>query len=258
MNIQPIGQFLSMDKDGFIFNDLKLENIQPIWNEPIQLIIQQYHEYYNKKLHSIYLRGSISRDLAVPNVSDIDTFALVYSDHFIRWKNSDIQEEIEEKVQAKFPFVNGVEMNIASLDDEFYLKNSRLAMIIQTQSLCLDGVNISKKSSKFRPTDLCLNKKWFAEDLNDFNKKIGDQKIRLEDCRAIMKIIIRVGFELVVEREQRFTPDLYLCYRTFSKYYINKEKEMRQALVYFLNPITDLQILEAFVNQLGNWLMRQL
>ena len=74
----------------------------------------------------------------------------------------------------------------------------------------------------------------------------------------MMKIIIRVGFELVVAQEQRFTPDLYLCYETFSTYYPTKEKEMRQALVYFLNPIADVSTLEEFVHPFGNWLVRKL
>ena len=258
MKIESIGKFLSMDNDGFIINDLRIENIQPIWNEPIAIIVQQYHEYYNEKLHSIYLRGSVSRGLAVSYVSDIDTFALIYSDDFIRWKSINKQEQIEQVIQSKFPFVSGIEMNIASFEQNFYLKNPRLAMVIQTQSLSIYGNDISNDLPKFRPTDLCLNTKWFVNDLNDFKKKIENQTITLEDCKGVMKIIIRVGFELIVEREQQFTPDLYLCYQTFSKYYPTKEKEMRQALEYFLNPICDLQILDVFVNQFGNWLERQI
>ena len=258
MKIQKIGSFLSMDENGYIINDLKIENIQPLYNEPIKMIVQQYHEYYHKKLHSIYLRGSVARGLAVPYISDIDTFALIYSDDFIIWKNIEEQIEIEDKIQPKFPFINGIEINVASFENEFYLKKPRLAMVIQTQSLCIDGIDISKKLPKFSPIDLCLNRKWFVDDLNGFKKKIELQTVTLEDCRVIMKLMIRVGFELVVEREQRFTPDLYLCYQTFSKYYPMKENEMRQALEYFLNPITDLQILEAFVNQFGNWLIRNL
>ena len=92
----------------------------------------------------------------------------------------------------------------------------------------------------------------------DFRQKITIQKVTVEDCKAIMKIIIRVGFELIIEKEQQFTPDLYLCYKTFSKYYPTKETQMRQALDYFLNPITDLKTLEIFINQFGNWLENQL
>ena len=258
MNIQPIGTFLSMDKDGYIINDLKIENIQPIWNEPVQTIVQEYHEFYGKKLHSIYLRGSVARGLATSSISDIDTFALIHSDHFIRWNNTQKQTQVASAIITKFPFVNDVEMNVASFEEAFHLKNSRLAMIIQTQSLCLHGNDISKKLPKFRPVDLCLNKKWLVEDLNDFRQKITIQKVTVEDCKAIMKIIIRVGFELIIEKEQQFTPDLYLCYKTFSKYYPTKETQMRQALDYFLNPITDLKTLEIFINQFGNWLEKQL
>ena len=155
MNILSIGAFLSMNKNGFITNDLRIKNIQPIWNEPVQVIVQQYHEYYKEKLHSIYIRGSVSRGLAVSYVSDIDTFALIRSDDFIRWKSIGEQVQTQQSIQIEFPFVNGIEMNVASFESEFYLKNPRLAMVIQTQSLCLYGNEVLKNLPNFRPIDLC-------------------------------------------------------------------------------------------------------
>ncbi len=46
-------------------------------------------------------------------------------------------------------------MNAASFESEFYLKNPRLAMVIQTQSLCLYGNEVLKNLPNFRPIDLC-------------------------------------------------------------------------------------------------------
>ena len=83
-----------------------------------------------------------------------------------------------------------------------------------------------------------------------------DKLLSLYDSKIFF--IHNFYFELIIEKEQQFTPDLYLCYKTFSKYYPTKETQMRQALDYFLNPITDLKTLEIFINQFGNWLEKQL
>lgn len=256
MNISPIGSFLPINENGFIINNLKWENVQSDWREPLEMIIKQYQNHYKERLHSVYLRGSVARGLAMPNISDIDTFALVSSTEFIRWKKADIQPKIESSIQEQFPFIKGVEMNIASYESDFLLKNPRLAMVLKTQSLCVFGNDISKSLPDYRPKDLCLNGQWLEEDLNDFQQKLESGTITKEDCQAIMKVIIRVGMEIVVEREGKFTNDLYLCYKTFSKYFPEKEKEMRQALEYFLNPIDDGIKINYFIIDFGKWLVK--
>lgn len=65
-----------------------------------------------------------------------------------------------------------------------------------------------------------------------------------------MKVIIRSGFELVMEREQQYIPDFFLYYQTFSKYYPHQAAKMRQCLYYYLNPISSSPQLNTFIK---NW-----
>jgi hypothetical protein len=47
--------------------------------------------------------------------------------------------------------------------------------------------------------------------------------------------IVRSGFEVTMDRSDRFTRDLYLCYEQFAKYYPERSKQMYQVLINCLN-----------------------
>jgi len=256
--IQKIGGFLSQDKNGFIVNDLNYEKLDEDWKKVIQAIIEAYQKHLTHRIHSIYLRGTVARNVAVKGFSDIDTFALVHSDENIRWQKAECQPQIEKIIQSKFNFVSEVEVNISSYVEDFYLKNPRLAMIIQTQSLCVFGKSIAPTLPLFRPNaEMRLVINWLETDIQEALYKIKHQKNTLEDCQAIMKIILRAGFELVMERAGKYTTDLYWCYFVFSKYYPKHKSNMKQALIWYLNPITDSEKLTTFLLDFGDFLTNQ-
>lgn len=72
-----------------------------------------------------------------------------------------------------------------------------------------------------------------------------------------MKRIVRQGFILVMARERVFTRDLYPCYKIFSKYYPEKEKEMRQALELAIYPISNTKSIFSVLDNLGEWLIKE-
>lgn len=204
-------------------------------------------------MHSIYLRGSVARGNNVDGFSDIDIFALIY-DLEERWKMADWQPDLEKELQAEFQFVKEVEVMLTQYFEDFYQKNPRLAMIIKTQSLCIYGKDLNETILPFAPNKkMILNLTWLEEDVNDFLQKEKNTK---QDCQKITKTLIRSGFELVMEKEQKFTTDLYLCYQVFSKYFPEKEKEMRKMLHLYLNPIEEDFLLKRNVNEIGMWILK--
>lgn len=253
--IQPIGTYLSQDENGFIVNDLTLNKLEKRWRDVAYYLAKAYKKELGKYVHSVYIRGSVARGLSVDGVSDLDSFVLVkstYAETSIRWQSADFQLYIEKKLYERFPFVGDVEMMLATYDDDF--KNGRLAMIVKTQSLLVFGENIFSELKNYQSNrEMCLNYRWLAEDIEAF-LKIKPADFTLNQCSNMMKIIIRTGFELVIERVGRFSPDLYICYRDFAVYYPTKEQEMRQALHWYLNPILNKKELDKFVMNFGNWM----
>ncbi|MFK8009539.1 MAG: nucleotidyltransferase domain-containing protein [Saprospiraceae bacterium] len=250
--IKPVGSFFPQDKTGFILNDTSFEKISIQWLPVIEKIKNSYLDHFGKRVHSIYLRGSVPRGNSVDDFSDIDIFAVIYRLEE-RWKMAKWQPDLEKKLQIEFPFVREVEIMVTPYFEDFYQKNPRLAMIIKTQSLCIFGNNLNAKIPRFLPNEkMILNLTWLEEDLNKFLQK---EKITKRDCQEITKVLIRSGFELVMEKEQKFTTDLYLCYDVFSKHFPKKENEMREMLHLYLNPIEDEIYLKKLIVNLGSWML---
>lgn len=256
--IQAIGAFRPQDEEGFIINNLSLEALDYEWQSVIEQIILFYKKELTDTLHSIYIRGSVATGQAIKGISDVDSFALIYSDQFIRWKTTIFQPQLEDELKANFSFINEVEANLASFHNDFHSVNPRLSMIIKTQSICVFGKSIAPTLPLFRADRMmCLNINWLEEDVKAFLKKLDMNANTLKDCQAIMKVIIRSGFELVIEKEKQFTADLYLCYLTFSKYFPAYEQKMKQALFCFLNPITEAKELRLLLEYLGNFIIKE-
>lgn len=198
------------------------------------------------------MRGSVARGTHVDGFSDIDIFALI-KDLEERWKMAAWQPDLQNELQAEFSYVKGVEIMVTQYFKKFYQKNPRLAMIIKTQSLCIFGNDLSKTIPPFFPDEkMKLHLTWLEKDVKYFLQK---EKITQPDCQEITKILIRSGFELVIEKEQKYTTDLYLCFQVFSKYFPKKENEMREMLHLYLNPIADDIYLKKLIRNLGFWMM---
>ena len=200
------------------------------------------------------MRGSVARGNSVDGFSDIDIFAVIH-DLEERWRMATWQPDLKKELQAEFPFVREVEIMMTAYYKDFYQKNPRLAMIVKTQSLCIFGNDLSEMIPPFLPNKkMILHLTWLEKDVNDFLQK---EKITKRDCQEITKILIRSGFELVMEKEQKFTTDLYLCYQVFSKYFPKKENEMREILHLYLNPMEEEIYLKKLVKNLGEWMLNE-
>lgn len=249
--IKPFGKFFPLEK-GYIINPTALDKIPSHWLSALAMVQQSYQEHLGQNLHSLWLRGSLPRGLAVDYIADIDVFALVCLPN-IRWQSTDFETDLNQNIQALFPFIKQVECMMSSFEKDFYTYNPRLSFILQTQSLCLHGIDIRVDLPNFQiSSTMMLNKHWLSADIQELLEKRVFTK---EDCKNVMKVVIRSGFELVMEREGQYTPDLYLCYQTFSKYYPEQEHSMRTCLHYFLNPVESSDKFKDFLKAFGNWLV---
>lgn len=259
--IAPLGSYLKQDSRGFIINEASLEKIRPPWNEALEELKRAYRSNLKERLHSIYVRGSVPLGEAVEEVSDVDTFALIYPDgrEFVLWERVSWEDELWENIRERYSRVADIEAATATFDERLREKNPGLAMLIQTQSVCLYGQDISAGLGSFRPgPEMMLDYSRLRPTLYSFREKLKERGLATEsECKSVLKRIIRAGFDLVMEREGRYTPALYLCYRSFAKYYPEREAEMRRALELYLNPPVQVEVLSAFVESFGRWLEQE-
>lgn len=59
--IQPIGDFLHVDEDGYLVNPCRHELVVPPWLDVVAEIKAAYLQHLGQKVHSLYLRGSVAK-----------------------------------------------------------------------------------------------------------------------------------------------------------------------------------------------------
>ena len=204
-SLQPHGRFFPIDQNGYIINDTDWSTIPKHWQNVIIDIIAAYQKELANNLIAVYVRGSVARNLAIDGFSDIDTFALIKSDQLLKWAKASFQGLTSSFLQKKYVFVKEIEMQLVSYNSNTFLaQNPKVAMLIQTQSLCVFGKDIIPTLSQYLPNrSVCLNYHWLEEDIKAYLQKTTDE-LTIADHQAILKVIIRSGFELVIEREKQF------------------------------------------------------
>jgi hypothetical protein len=259
--ILKIGRLLKTDKDGFIVSESSAEKIKSPWKEAVEDIEQSYLNRLGDVVHSIYVRGTVSRGEAIEGISDIDTFAVITKKPEVidrSWV-----KEARKELEEKYSFSTGIEIDFISYDELFEgdeLFNDRFT--IKTQSACVYGEDLAQKIEPFRAE--LKTASHFHRNLEKVleNTKKGiannpDKEDIKEWCRWVMKRIIRAGFVLVMDKEQVFTRDLYPSYKLFSKYYPEQEPSMRMALELAINPIDDVARLTSVLDDFGMWMEEQ-
>ncbi|OAT81950.1 nucleotidyltransferase [Bacillus sp. MKU004] len=256
--IKEMGRFCPTDHNGNIINDASLQNIKPGFVKVIEETVEHYKTHLKEDLHSIYIRGSVPRGLGIEGVSDLDTIALTNKtthDMDLGWV-----EKSERFLNSKYKCVDGVEFSFFSIEE--VLKTDHFSIIpfmIKTHSVCVYGEDVRGHLPEYK-ADITLGnehlmnlKRQIDQAKDDF---VGneDKEDIVDCCRWIMKIIVRAGLALVIEKEAKYTRDLYPAYRLFAKHYPGKEPEMRQALQYAVDPVENPVEILGFLEGMGCWM----
>ncbi|MGG3915483.1 nucleotidyltransferase [Rossellomorea vietnamensis] len=259
--IKEIGRFCPMDANGYLINDSRVEKIGPVFLKVVEEVIEWYQTHLKEDLHSIYIRGSVPRGLGIEGVSDLDTISLTNR----RIKDLDLNwvEKAEQGVNKRFPCINGVEFSFYDKEDILNTEAfSIIPFMIKTHSVCVYGEDVEGHLPDYK-ADISLGNEHLVnvakqielakEDLNG-----NDDREDIADCCGwIMKIIVRAGLALVIDKEKTYTRDLYPAYKLFSKHYPEKESEMKQAVEYAINPVDDPNEILDFLDRMGKWMIQE-
>ena len=263
-----IGSLLQTDQNGDLINESNVLKIKHPWTKVVKEIKTYYIDNVGKALHSVYVRGSVSRGMAIEGISDLDTFAVITTE--IAEINSQWISDAKSIIPLKYPFATGVDIDLielSKLDLETKSRLNRHAFMdqftIKVMSACIYGEDLAPKMMPFQvnyqtAANLCV-------DLTTSYKKTKyglanntKPEYIKEWCQWAMKIILRSGFILVMPQSQSFTRDLYVCYQWFSRYFPSQQENMKMALSYAINPTEDKQLIIGFIDDFGGWLQNEI
>ena len=262
MKIERIGNYFHVDERGYLIDNCNINNNRSHWLAVIEAVKEVYLTTWND-IHSIYLRGSIAKGIAIDGVSDIDSFAVLkpgfeFTDILDRAKVEAWAIESETKLLARFPFVTGLEVVLLpfkSIED----RNNIYNFTIKVQATCIYGEDIASQIDPYKiDREIAFQTKYIHFHIEQFWSEFYDE---IEEDKKLwlnwlMRRFLRLGMEFVMEAERLYTRDLYLCYESFAKHYPQQAKQMYFALELAINPKIDRDTI-SFVRGFGDWLIAE-
>ena len=250
--IQIHGAYFEQDAVGFLINTSSIDSLKEEWKVLLNYLVKQVKNHFGTQLHSLYLRGSLASGNPVNGLSDVDLFAMVHSKEKRRWESVEAAKEWASYCAKHFSVFHDLDFRISSYSPHWAVENPSLAFVMQTQSLCLYGDDLRDRIPPYKITDVpLLALKWLRADLDDLYKK---KEWSAADCREICKLLLRAAFDLVMEKDGRYTNSLYFCWRSFSHYYPEKEKVFKALLSDYLNPDAVGTDFKERLKTAGEWL----
>jgi predicted nucleotidyltransferase len=270
VTVANLGQVTPVDSQGFVMRQAHITKIVEPWNTAVDAIKTLVTEYLGRHIHSLYIRGSVAVGKAIPGTSDIDVLA-VLAVPTPEWDIGSAKRGLSERVgQAfphgfghDFPFVARVDLEMipaSRLLDMSSLEYRGARLMIKTHAVCVYGEDLAERLPQFKPgPDAFVHLLMMEADLADVRQGLPNLPAPrvVSDCAWIMKRMVRASYELVMEREQGYTRDLYPCYLGFAKYYPGRASEMRQVLELAINPTDDRATVRAVIDGIGGWLVEQ-
>jgi SCF ubiquitin ligase, SKP1 component len=260
-DILPIGSLLQTDPEGYLVKDCSVEKIDKPWMEAVEWTRQALSTHLGTDLHSAYLRGSVPRGEAQPGISDLDILAVTQRDPReldLAWVAPAASE-----FKSKFPFAKYLDLEFVPLA-KLLAEPGYLAkrFTIKVTAACIQGEDLAPRLKPFKPSRKIAF--FFHGNIREVLQQTAAklaltsnfQQIQ-QGCAWVMKRLVRTGFGLVMEKAGAYTRDLYPSYEIFSKYYPEKEKEMRQALEWAINPTTDKKAILKFLGEFGTWMAEE-
>ena len=262
IKIQKYGAVLHTDADGYLVPDVSLNNIVPPWDEAVNFVKEAYIKHLGKSLHSVYIRGSVARGLAVEGLSDIDTFALVRGNPLKTENDRDWVKQVSEQYMKCFPFSHRPE--IWFYGKEPFSENLEEKWWLKVGAVCICGEDLIPRIPPVKLERVVADSQFerdyitrIVQRVHEGAKQYPEPERIQTGCRWICKRFLRAGMDLVLSRSKVFTRDLYYCYEEFAKFYPQQDAAMWQALEYAINPTGNLEELLPLIEELGDFLAQE-
>lgn len=252
-----IGVYLEADADGYLQCVAKDRPVQVPWDAAVTVLVRWYQAALGERLHSVYVRGSVAKGMAIEGVSDLDSFAVLTQSaaalgpvSFGAWAG-----EVETEFIRKFPFVARVE--IGTVPFEAVADGAGPdAFVLKVESVCVYGKDLAERIEPFKlGPGIAFQTRCFRRHLGTFLREYPAEPSagRPAFLVWILRRFLRLGMELVMVEERRYTRDLYLCFESFAKHYETEARLMYRALELAVDPVVDEEA-EVFVRSFGEWL----
>jgi len=249
--IEPIGTFLDVHEDGHLVNPCHADHLGAPWDAAIDALLRACEAQFKETLHSVYLRGSVPRNLGRPGASDLDVVLLF--EPTVPESTTQWVEDVHTELASHMPGQTDVEflaLDVTSLLDTPWAQPLRA--LFKTHAFCIYGDDILAQLPSVSPgSDLYIHAPHIAADISDVLKILKSEKDPEEIkgyCTWVMTRLVRSGLELLLVETGQYSRDLYTCYTHFAEHRPKHARDMAQALNWAVSPTTDRRALKRFLS----------
>lgn len=263
--ILPIGHLLKTDAEGYLINECHWSRIQPPWLALVAAWRSGCQQIWGDRLHSLYLRGSVPRGTALPHLSDLDGVIVLHGEEDDATAiNETALANLRQSLLRQYRFCRNIETLVFS-DGELQ-KSPIWQAFLKVTGLCIYGQNRQQEWPPVKPGPILISHAFdLAADLAEVRSYLrslpahhwGFAEQVKNRCAWINRRLVRVGFELIMTKEQAYTRDLYPCYQRFAAHFPHMERPMRKALELAIAPSGHRAGLLLFLDHLGTPLVEQ-
>jgi hypothetical protein len=249
---QPL-VFFKTDAQGYIVNESDIKNIKKPWLDVVDDMREVFSSYIGLQLHSVYIYGEFAKGKTIKGPTDFWVIIVTNDEIIIPWL-----EEYRQYLVGKYPVASKLIFKLETLEKVAYSDSYKFS--IKHEYVCIQGNNLANKIEKYRPgPKICFKSVRFEEAVplwyNYIMANLTDTALIKKASLLICNLMLHAGMEICMEKEKKYTKDIYTCYKVFSKYYPNKESYMRQAFNWVQEPTGDAAELLELMNVLGKWIM---
>ena len=251
---------MDISDQGYIINPWKKEKINKEFIPIIQDVLDALIWTFADRIHSIYVRGSVSSWDAVYGHSDLDMVCILHDDV------TDVDMIWDKKqcimLEKKYPQISFVDITLISQQNLLYGHDFNMLRVNMTSQSCLlHGKDIRDelpllKSWPEMAVYLYQNIGSYLRELYTYilnpQKKffyLGRQRDLKIICRRIMRTILRSSLWLVMLKKAVYSPNVKVCFKEFTDMYPDFTKDMEQVLEWEYYPIRDRKKINAFLHQ---------
>ncbi len=228
-------------EDGYLLEHKQVGKVQPEFLPCVEIIKQKIEEA-NLNVSSVYITGAVAKGTAFKNVSDLD-LAFIYEDQDF---DKQLLYRLWSELMEIVPRFGLTHLDCKYLMKEEVMASDPLKFILKYQGFCVYGDPFTKRMEKSKLSSVYMFKYMIFDQFKDLKanrNQFFSDPVLIKHCRSIMKVILRTSIELVMEKEEKYTDDLYPCYQFFSKHYPKEQAKMKEVLDLALNPTSDKDVI---------------
>lgn len=256
IGLKSLREGSGLDDNGFIISDVSLDKIKHDDMQCINESIERLQKLFPRKLHSVYVYGSVARGDALPGKSDLDLLAL-FDSNLNHDQSSELKNLASELSQRYRSMFREVGIAVAYYDYALDPANYYEQAFLKELCVCVHGEDLRRRFGPYKliPEIAISFNGDICEVLNrTINRLANSSVVEFETiAQGFSRKLIRTYYSMVMARSQIWSTRLDEQAEIFFHHFPDKKLIISTLLEWIDQPPSDrTNVIDSFKRE-GKW-----